>query len=524
MHLTHFLAAKRGGVNAKGFLGYTESDDQRFCDEVLRVRDGEYPYFDPLVGEFRIATHYHSNVATARKKTFSDKWHAASYRTRGDGEEWKFEPNYLTILSEKMLSRGGVTTRIPLYDLCAWLYRARAFPDNISLTQVRDTFVSEFHFTTSEAAKLFGETQLDGTRETTVGYFTSTPPSPALIEILVRDPAAFDLSEAIAAAAATEGRSPVQPENLLDLLVRGRGQLILQGPPGTSKTHLALQTAKLLLLSKNASDSKFDELQVRDPGGSLDDLAKRFAATGTWCLVQFHPSYTYDDFVRGISPVIQNGVPTFELQDRLFARLCQLAARIKKPVILIIDEVNRSDLSKVLGELIFGLEYRDRPILLQHRLAEGTLSVPRNLLLIATMNTADRSIASLDLAIRRRFDFVDCLPDRTVIAAVQGDSVVGRNALTIYDAVDGLLRENPYQSVGHTFFLSTDPEVLARNVVFQVLPLLAEYRREGILGDTDRLVLPDWPGATGLIFRHERPFELAENVRDWLNAEHVIPS
>jgi 5-methylcytosine-specific restriction protein B len=184
-------------------------------------------------------------------------------------------------------------------------------------------------------------------------------------------------------------------------------------------------------------------------------------------------------------------------------------------VVLIIDEVNRGDLSKVLGELVYGLEYREEPVALQYaKPGEKPFSVPDNLLIVTTLNTADRSIANIDYAIRRRFDFITLAPDRSVIERAHASSPIRDGALAAFDTVRTLLENMPDIAVGHSYFLATDSDALARTIVFQVLPLLAEYRVEGFLGDADSVRLPGWPGNLPLV--HERPFELVKSVALWL--------
>ncbi|MCP4229476.1 MAG: AAA domain-containing protein, partial [bacterium] len=120
-------------------------------------------------------------------------------------------------------------------------------------------------------------------------------------------------------------------------------------------------------------------------------------------IVQFHPSYTYEDFVRGlVAKPLGSGV-TFEPRDKIFALMCERAkTNSDKKFVLIIDEINRADISKVFGELIYGLEYRDKPIATPYEVdGSTTLVIPPNLYIIGTMNTADKSIAMLDYALRR---------------------------------------------------------------------------------------------------------------------------
>jgi 5-methylcytosine-specific restriction enzyme B len=160
-----------------------------------------------------------------------------------------------------------------------------------------------------------------------------------------------------------------------------RKQIVLYGPPGTGKTYLATKLAAHLT----------DEGSVR--------------------LVQFHPSYTYEDFFEGFRPEPGgSGTLTFTLRPGPFRAFAEAAAdNTTTPYILIIDEINRANLAKVFGELYFLLEYRNSSISLQYS-PDKEFVLPENLFIIGTMNTADRSIARVDTAMRRRFAFVELHP------------------------------------------------------------------------------------------------------------------
>ena len=176
----------------------------------------------------------------------------------------------------------------------------------------------------------------------------------------------------------------------IETLLEEKKQVIFQGPPGTGKTHVARAFAKHL-------------------AGSEERVT----------FVQFHPSYAYEDFVQGFRPVqLSNGQTGFELRDgplvwaanqaRDEQQRAEDAGEEPPRHFLLIDEINRGNLGKVFGELYFLLEYRDEKIRLQYQEEDAEpFSLPENLYIIGTMNTADRSIALVDLALRRRFSFVE---------------------------------------------------------------------------------------------------------------------
>ena len=405
-----------------------------------------------------------------------------------------------------MLQKGGITTRVPVFDLCAWLYRFTEFADSITLDDLTRRFNEDYRLTIQEYQTIFTERTLDGQKEAQQGYFVTQASSDAMILELVSDVREFDVAEAISISGLLEGRSPVRATDVKSTLMSGRRQVVLQGPPGTGKTYLSKLVAAALLEKPGAPQTR--DLYL-DPARewSKADL-DRVEKWGGWSLIQFHPSYTYEDFVRGIATSLTGGTPTFSVKNRAFVRLCELASKTDKPVVLVIDEINRGDLSKIFGELTYALEYRGEPVSLQYASDENVLTIPRNLYLIGTMNTADHSIAHIDYAIRRRFDFIDVIPDRSVIESLQSDATLRSNALTLFDSVSDLVKDIPEAAVGHSFFLHTDPRHFAMSFVFQVLPLLADYRREGMIQDTDAIIVSGWPGQTGIPIKHERPFEL----------------
>jgi 5-methylcytosine-specific restriction protein B len=179
-------------------------------------------------------------------------------------------------------------------------------------------------------------------------------------------------------------------QHSIDLL-HEKQQVIFYGPPGTGKTFVAQALGQHLRL-----------------------------AGGDWQLVQFHPAYSYEDFFEGYRPSKpeDDGALQFDLRMgplRLLAR--EAATNPDRPYLLVIDEINRGNIAKIFGELYFLLEYRDRPIRLQYS-PEQPFVLPKNLFLLGTMNTADRSIALVDSALRRRFYFFPFLPQESPVRDV----------------------------------------------------------------------------------------------------------
>jgi hypothetical protein len=167
--------------------------------------------------------------------------------------------------------------------------------------------------------------------------------------------------------------------------IERKGQAILYGPPGTGKTFVAHHLARHLI-----------------SGGD-----------GFTQLLQFHPAYSYEEFIQGLRPQAEGNGLAFTMQPGRFLHFCREAAGRMGVCVLIIDEINRANLPQVLGELLYLLEYREAQIKLAG--SDTPFSIPANVRILGTMNTADRSIALVDNALRRRFAFLRITPDLNVL-------------------------------------------------------------------------------------------------------------
>lgn len=260
--------------------------------------------------------------------------------------------------------------------------------------------------------------------------------------------------------------------------------LILQGPPGTGKTRMAKQIAEWLTSNEEKQLSLIEAIDKRifqkEPEIEGNEQVK---------LIQFHPSYTYEDFVRGIKVNADGEKIRYDVENRILASFAEEASKPEnqhKAFVLIIDEINRANLTSVLGELIYALEYRGKKVSSLYKINEGTneIVLPHNLYVIGTMNTADRSVSHIDYAIRRRFTF---------IPVPSNDAAISHNkAKTLFAAVKKIFDEctSPefdQQSIqiGHSYFLVDDNEIQMK-LKYEIKPLLIEYVNDGVLLESAR--------------------------------------
>ena len=175
--------------------------------------------------------------------------------------------------------------------------------------------------------------------------------------------------------------------------------------------------------------------------------------------VQLHPSYSYEQFMEGLKPVVRTGGGIeFDLVNGVVLRAAK--AEPKATRVIVMDEMNRANLPRVLGELMYLFEYREKDMSLQY---SSSFALPRDLRFIGTMNTADRSIRSIDVALRRRFDVFECAPDPAILGSwyEQHENTVP-GLLDGFVAVNGSLEReiDRHHTIGHTFFMEKklDPQ------------------------------------------------------------------
>lgn len=245
------------------------------------------------------------------------------------------------------------------------------------------------------------------------------------------------------------------PESTLEQWISAierKGQAILYGPPGTGKTFVAKKLARFLSLSG---------------GGGLVQT------------IQFHPAYGYEDFIRGIRPRTDEETDElrYEYVSGAFMAFCEKAEQMGEETrcVMIIDEINRADLARVFGELMYLLEYREEKV----RIAGGReFSIPLNVRIIGTMNTADRSIALVDHALRRRFAFLELKPDYELLARYHQKQKTGFEAAPLAEVLRRVNRAigDPHYELGISWFL--DPgidDALPQIWQTEIEPYLVEH-------------------------------------------------
>jgi 5-methylcytosine-specific restriction protein B len=266
----------------------------------------------------------------------------------------------------------------------------------------------------------------------------------------------------------------------IQAVLERKGQAIVYGPPGTGKTYWASSAARQLA-AHAAFGMKFEEL---DSPRQLEVMGSD-SVEGLVRTCTFHPAYGYEDFIEGYRPSANAaGQLSFDLREGIFKRLCKDARKQPdKRFFLVIDEINRGDIPRIFGELITLLELDKRGTNVHLPVSGEPFSVPTNIYVIGTMNTADRSIALLDTALRRRFGFIELMPDPVALSTAQvANSIpLGPWLSALNERIRNNVRRDARNlQIGHAYLMEsgkpvTDFARFSRILAEDIFPLLEEY-------------------------------------------------
>ena len=284
-------------------------------------------------------------------------------------------------------------------------------------------------------------------------------------------------------------------EEIKDLvrLLLAEKNLILQGAPGTGKTYNSAVIAVALIDgSLNSEDIDLpidvsDHKQVMERYQELINVSQIAFST-------FHQSMDYEDFIEGLRPKVENGQIIYDIKKGIFKKICEAAEKEpEKNFVLIIDEINRGNVSKIFGELISLIEKDKRKDKESIHSLTATLTysgepfgVPANLYILGTMNTTDRSTGTLDYALRRRFVFKTMKADEQIVNAQEEE--IAEIALPLFSQVKEFIKKYNSEDmdiedlmIGHSYFLASNVEQLQNNIEYKIKPLIKEYINDGIL-------------------------------------------
>ena len=257
---------------------------------------------------------------------------------------------------------------------------------------------------------------------------------------------------------------------------------ILFGPPGTGKTYNTVNMA-LDIVCPLERGLKWETKSREEARIKYQKMLKG----GQIVFVTFHQSMSYEDFIEGIKPKTKDGKITYEVKDGIFKELCAKAKKDESQnYVMIIDEINRGNVANIFGELISLIEDDKRLGASEELHAELPYShtifgVPKNVYIIGTMNTADRSVEALDSALRRRFTFKEMMPKAELVPEEN-------NVRSIFEIINQrieVLKDREHQ-IGHSYFMGVENEDDLKDVFYdKIIPLLQEY----FYGDYEKIQL-----------------------------------
>ena len=257
---------------------------------------------------------------------------------------------------------------------------------------------------------------------------------------------------------------------------------ILFGPPGTGKTYNTVNMA-LDIVCPLAGGLKWETKSREEARRKYQEILPG----GRIVFVTFHQSMSYEDFIEGIKPKTESGKITYEVKNGIFKELCAKAKEDKSQnYVMIIDEINRGNVANIFGELISLIEDDKRLGASEELRAElpyshDIFSVPKNVYIIGTMNTADRSVEALDSALRRRFTFKEMMPKAELVPEEN-------NVRSIFEIINQrieVLKDREHH-IGHSYFMGVEKEDDLKDVFYdKIIPLLQEY----FYGDYEKIQL-----------------------------------
>ena len=278
--------------------------------------------------------------------------------------------------------------------------------------------------------------------------------------------------------------------------------MILHGPVGTGKTYLAGILASGIIEGRVTRMEDIEGL-LNGKSGPLQEYEGKNIERTELTMVTFHQSYGYEEFIAGIRASTKNGTIMYKVQEGIFMKLCKEAMKhLEKPYVILIDEINRGDISRIFGELITLIEEDKRYVndtkpglsltipnfndeSLDNKDLTYKFSVPDNVFIIGTMNDSDRSIALLDAALRRRFTFFNVPPNKEILKGwISEESGIRDMVVKVFEEINSRITEvkGEDSQIGHAFFKSlnglTDADEskneLLRIFKYKILPLLKE--------------------------------------------------
>ncbi|MDS1116638.1 AAA family ATPase [Gordonia westfalica] len=386
------------------------------------------------VGDLSLFT-TEDDYTAAFTDTFAEKYRGnRSTITRKSKELWRLME---IAEGDKIVANRGTSEVLGVGTVTSTAYQWRPERSEYKHT-INVNWDLDVHHELSEPVKRWATTTIAKIPSTHLEQILTPEPNP--------DPAPTIRVDPEAEAAFTRWKS------ILDR----KGQLIFYGPPGTGKTRAAKKFAEWLL-------------QDQDGAVSADQLTE----------VTFHASYAYEDFIEGFRPMAGESELRLELRDGIFKQVAKRAsADTSRRYVIIIDEINRADVPRVFGELMTVIERTRRGESVTLPTSGEQLSIPPNVIVLGTMNTADQSIRSLDAALRRRFGFIELLPDPDLLADTTIDDLpLDQFLQQLNDRVARIAGRE--RQIGHSYFLDHGEPIESAEAFGEVLrtdiiPLLQE--------------------------------------------------